>query len=74
MHGGLKMAEIMVPRDDILTQPRLYGFEILGSREAYTQGGSQLPSVSFPSPALPIVIRDGIGLDMELFGHIVDGR
>jgi hypothetical protein len=72
-HGVLEMSETVIPRHDMLTKPCLHGFEVVGSRGAYTQCGSQAPPVPFPRSALPIVIRDRRGLDIELFRHIVHG-
>ena len=58
---------MVIPRHDLLTQPRLDSREVLGRRRAYTQCGSQAPPVAFPRPALPIVPQEGVGLDSELF-------
>ena len=72
-HGVLKMSEIMIPRHDILTKPRLYGREVVVSRGTYPVPFSSVP-VPLPSAALPIVIRDDGGLDIELFRHVVEGH
>ena len=72
--GVLKMARMVIPRHDLLTQPRLDGLEVLGCRRAYPQCGAQAPPVAFPRPALPIVRRDDVGLDIELFRHVGEGR
>jgi hypothetical protein len=57
----------------MLTQPCLHGFEVVGSRGAYTQCGSQTPPGPLPRSTLPVVIRDRAGLDIELCRHVVNG-
>jgi hypothetical protein len=73
-HSVLKMSEIMIPRHDMLTKPRLYGLEVVVSRGTYPQCRSQASPVPLPGATLPIVIRDDGGRDIELFRHIVEGH
>src|SRR6266446_88531 len=65
---------MVIPRHDLLTKPRLDSREVLGSRRAYTQCGPQAPPVAFPSPGPAILCQRGVGLDSELFRHVVEGR
>jgi hypothetical protein len=68
------MSEIMIPRHDMLTKPRLYGLEVVVRSGTYPQCSSQSSPVPLPGSALPIVIRDDVGRDIELFRHVVEGH
>src|SRR6266851_4559483 len=71
--GSLEMTQVMIPRDDLGTEPGFERLDIRYGGGTNPQEHAEVEAIARPRPALPVIGRRQGRIQIELLGDILQG-